>query len=481
MHDPATPLPVPAAPTVTSGAPAPAVTAGPESGHPFLDRLARAGQRLRGLDGRWPWLLDAAVVAGAFLVFCVPELVRGEDDEGPREHHVVFTHLPLPATLAFQAALLLPLLWRRRRPGTAFAVMGAVFLVQWSLGAALRADAALLLALYALALHGRLRTLAWACAASAAGAVAVALRLSSAVSVWDVLFFLAAAVTAAVAVGIAVRVRRAQLAGLRERAARLEVERDQRSRLAAATERTRVAREMHDIIGHNLSVIITLADGGAYAARSAPERGREALALIGDSGRQALGELRRMLGVLREHGDGPELAPQPGIADLAGLCGRIRSAGPEVVHRTEGDLESLDRGVQLMVYRIVQEALTNTLKHAGPAARARVSVSLAGARLLVRVDDDGGPGNGPGGAPDGDGQGVTGMRERAALYGGAVTAGPAPGGGWSVVADLDVTPVADLDLAPPVPLLPSAPPLLPSAPPPVQPAPPVLDPAGGPA
>ncbi|WP_435818860.1 sensor histidine kinase [Kitasatospora cineracea] len=481
MHDPATPLPVPAAPTVTSGAPAPAVTAGPESGHPVLDRLARAGQRLRGLDGRWPWLLDAAVVAGAFLVFCVPELVRGEDDEGPREHHVVFTHLPLPATLAFQAALLLPLLWRRRRPGTAFAVMGAVFLVQWSLGAALRADAALLLALYALALHGRLRTLAWACAASAAGAVAVALRLSSAVSVWDVLFFLAAAVTAAVAVGIAVRVRRAQLAGLRERAARLEVERDQRSRLAAATERTRVAREMHDIIGHNLSVIITLADGGAYAARSAPERGREALALIGDSGRQALGELRRMLGVLREHGDGPELAPQPGIADLAGLCGRIRSAGPEVVHRTEGDLESLDRGVQLMVYRIVQEALTNTLKHAGPAARARVSVSLAGARLLVRVDDDGGPGNGPGGAPDGDGQGVTGMRERAALYGGAVTAGPAPGGGWSVVADLDVTPVADLDLAPPVPLLPSAPPLPPSAPPPVQPAPPVLDPAGGPA
>ncbi|MFF2818771.1 sensor histidine kinase [Kitasatospora cineracea] len=493
MHDPATPVPVPAVPVC----PAPAVTSGPESGHPFLDRLARAGQRLRGLDGRWPWLLDAAVVAGAFLVFCVPELVRGKDDEGPREHHVVFTHLPLPATLAFQAALLLPLLWRRRRPGTAFAVVGAVFLVQWSLGAALRADAALLLALYALALHGRLRTLAWACAASAAGAVVVALRLSSAVSVWDVLFFLAAAVTAAVAVGIAVRVRRAQLAGLRERAARLEVERDQRSRLAAATERTRVAREMHDIIGHNLSVIITLADGGAYAARSAPERGREALALIGDSGRQALGELRRMLGVLREHGDGPELAPQPGIADLAGLCGRIRSAGPEVVHRTEGDLESLDRGVQLMVYRIVQEALTNTLKHAGPAARARVSVSLAGARLLVRVDDDGGdgnrpggdgPGSGPGGAPDGDGQGVTGMRERAALYGGAVTAGPAPGGGWSVVADLDVTPVADLDLAPPAPLLPPAPSTqpvhpVPSTPPvqPAPPAPPVLDPAGGPA
>nr|WP_111552511.1 histidine kinase [Kitasatospora sp. SolWspMP-SS2h] len=474
-------------------------------GHPFLDRLARVGQRLRGLDERWPWLLDVGVVAWAFLLLGVPELLHPDGDgdgEGPRGHRVVFTPLPLPAALAFQAALLLPLLWRRRRPGAAFAVVGAVFLVQWSLGAAQRADAALLLALYALALHGRLRTLAWACAASTVGAVAVAVRMSSAVPVWDVLFFLTTAVTAAVALGIAVRMRRARLAGLRERAARLEVERDQRSRLAAAAERARVAREMHDIIGHNLSVIITLADGGAYAARSTPERGREALVLIGDSGRQALGELRRMLGVLREHGDGLELAPQPGIADLAELCGRIRAAGPEVVHRTEGALESLDRGVQLMVYRIVQEALTNTLKHAGPAARARVSVSLAGARLLVRVDDDGGPDQQPGGAPSpggppGEGQGVTGMRERAALYGGTVAAGPAPGGGWSVVADLDVTPATDLGLAPAPPPTKPAPPAPPPSPapplphsspsppvpaaPPVPPVPPVLDPAGGPA
>nr|WP_282206399.1 histidine kinase [Kitasatospora fiedleri] len=473
-----------------SGPPAPG-GADAAPGHPFLDRLARIGQRLRGLDGRWPWLSDVAVVAWAFLLLGVPELLHVDgDEEGPRGHRVVFTHLPLPAALAFQAALLLPLLWRRRRPGAAFAVVGAVFLVQWSLGAAQRADAALLLALYALALHGRLRTLAWACAASAVGAVGVAVRMSSAVPVWDVLFFLTTAVTAAVALGIAVRMRRARLAGLRERAARLEVERDQRSRLAAAAERARVAREMHDIIGHNLSVIITLADGGAYAARSTPERGREALVLIGDSGRQALGELRRMLGVLREHGDGLELAPQPSIADLTELCGRIRAAGPEVVHRTEGALESLDRGVQLMVYRIVQEALTNTLKHAGPAARARVSVSLAGARLLVRVDDDGGP---PGGAPSpggppGEGQGVTGMRERAALYGGTVAAGPAPGGGWSVVADLDVTPATDLGLTPappptkPTPLAPLAPPAPPASPaPPAPPVPSVLDPAGGPA
>ena len=130
--------------------------------------------------------------------------------------------------------------------------------------------------------------------------VLVAVRVSSAVSVWDALFFLLSTATAAVALGLMVRIRRAQLAGLRERAARLEIERDQRSRLAAATERARVAREMHDIVGHNLSVIITLADGGAYATDVAPERGKEALQLIGDTGRQALGELRRVLGVLRE-------------------------------------------------------------------------------------------------------------------------------------------------------------------------------------
>ncbi|WP_052391497.1 DUF7134 domain-containing protein [Streptomyces sp. NRRL B-24484] len=430
-----------------SAAPGPAVpeAAGgdPLSGHPFFVRLARAGQRLRELDRRRPWILDTAVVAVVFLVFCLPDLVHGDGDHGPREHRIVFTQLPVPAMLALQAGLVLPLLWRRRRPTAAFAVVMAVFVLQWSIGAALRADVALLVALYSLALHGRLRDLAWACAAVALGMAVVAVRVSSAVSVWDGLFFLFAAVTAAVALGIAMRIRRAQLAGLRERAARLEVERDQRSRLAAATERSRVAREMHDIIGHNLSVIITLADGGAYAAGTSPERGREALVLIGDAGRQALGELRRMLGVLRERGDGgPELAPQPGIADIDGLCARIRAAGPRIAYRSEGDLDGLDRGVQLMAYRIVQEALTNALKHAGPQTRARVSVAADGDRLRVRVDDSGPPGGATGPRAGGEGHGIAGMRERAALYGGTVVAGPA-GGGWSVVADLDLSPVSD--------------------------------------
>jgi signal transduction histidine kinase len=386
--------------------------------------------------------MDTAMMVGVFLVFCVPDLAHDGDPRGPRDLPITFTHLPLAATLALQAGLLLPLLWRRRAPSVALAVIAVVFLLQWSLGVWLRADVALLVALYSVTLHGRLRHLPWACAAVVGLLLPVAMRVSPVVSVWEGLFFLLSAETAAVALGFAVRIRRAQLASLRERAARLEIERDQRSKLAAATERTRVAREMHDIIGHNLSVIITLADGGAYAAEATPERGTQALRLIGDTGRQALGELRRMLGVVRERADAPELNPQPRIADLDMLCARIRTAGPQVIYRSSGELDALDRGVQLMAYRIVQEALTNALKHAGPTTRADVMLSVEGSQLRVRVQDTGAPDGArqPGPSHE-EGHGLAGMRERAALYGGTVTAGPAPGGGWTVQAVLDVTPL----------------------------------------
>jgi signal transduction histidine kinase len=344
--------------------------------------------------------------------------------------------------VALQAALLLPLLWRRRAPSAALAMTSAAFLVQWSLGVFLRADVALLVALYSVALHGRLRHLPWACVAEVVLLVPAAVRVSVVVSLSGALFFLLSAVTAAVTLGLAVRIRRAQLAGLRDRATRLEVERDQRSKLAAATERSRVAREMHDIIGHNLSVIITLADGGSYAADVTPDRSKEALRLIGDAGRQALGELRRMVGVLRERADAAALNPQPGIAEVEELCTRFRAAGPEVRYRSAGELDALDRGVQLMAYRIVQEALTNTLKHAGPRTRIDVLVAVADSELRVRVQDAGRPdGTHRLAPPAEEGHGLAGMRERAALYGGTVAAGPGPHGGWVVQAVLDSTPL----------------------------------------
>ena len=410
---------------------------------PLVARLSRGGQRLRQADRNRPWVLDTAVVVLVFLMFCLPDLIHhgAGDGEGPPRFRLVFTHLPVAGMLALQAGLVLPLLWRRRRPLAAFGVIAVVFVVQWSLNAVLRADIALFIALYSLALHGRLKQLPWACAAMAGAMVLVAVRVSAAMSVWDALFFLLSTMTAALALGLMVRIRRAQLAGLRERAARLEIERDQRSRLATATERTRVAREMHDIVGHNLSVIITLADAGAYASDLAPERGKEALQLIGDTGRQALGELRRVLGVLREAADGPsagpELSPQPGIADIDALCAKVRAAGLEVVYRTSGDVDALDSGVQLTAYRIVQEALTNTLKHADADTRVHLAIIETDTRLTIRVQDTG-PATPPG--PHEEGHGLVGMRERAALYGGTVSAGPAGGGGWSVEAVLDLTP-----------------------------------------
>ncbi|MGW5367621.1 histidine kinase [Streptomyces sp. NPDC004009] len=410
---------------------------------PLVARLGRAGQRLRHADRARPWVLDTAVVVLVLLLFCLPDLLHAVGGDGQHRFRAAFTRLSAAGTAAVQAGLVLPLLWRRRAPAVAFGAVTAVFVLQWSIGVALRADVALFVALYSLALHGRLRQLPWACAVLAGALGLVAVRVSAAVPAGDALFFLLSTATAALALGLVIRIRRARLAGLRERAARLEVERDQRGRLAVAAERTRVAREMHDIVGHNLSVIITLADAGTYATAAAPERGQEALRLIGDTGRQALSELRRVLGVLREADGpraGPELSPQPGLKDVDALCEGVRAAGLEVVYRTAGDVDSLDSGVQLTVYRIVQEALTNTLKHAGAGSRANLSVVVADARLTITVQDSGPPAPaGRSGPANEEGHGLVGMRERAALYGGHVSAGPA-GPGWTVRAVLDLTP-----------------------------------------
>ena len=409
--------------------------------HPLVVRFSRIGQRLRRMDVKRPWLLDTFVVAGAFVVLCLPDLIHQGDH---RRLADVFPVLSTGAMLALQAGLILPLILRRRAPFVAFVAIAAVFSLQWSQSAFLRADAAILVALYSLTLRGRLRQLLWACGIMVGAIALVAVRVSAVTSLPETLFFLICAVTAAIALGLVVRIRRSQLAGLRERAAQLEIERDQRSMLAAAAERSRVAREMHDIVGHNLSVMITLADGGSYAAGVTPDRGAEALRLIGETGREAMGELRRMLGALREHTDAPQLSPQPGIADIDALCGRIRAAGPQVVYRTAGNIDTLDRGVQLAAYRIVQEALTNSLKHAGAETEALVSLGIADHRLRIRVQDSG-PSIGADHAvePAGDGQGLIGMTERAALYGGTVSAGPGPGGGWIVRTELDLTAPTD--------------------------------------
>jgi signal transduction histidine kinase len=419
----------------------PAATKGPDDGaaafvsHPVAARLFQAGRRLRQWDTAHRWAWDTALVLTLSGLFSGADLTH---QERPPDAPFDFSHLSMPQVLLLEAVLVLPLWWRRRTPLLVLSAIVAIFLLQCSAGIILRADAAILVAVYSVVRHGRLRRLGWAAPALLAVFVAVPVRLAPLASVWDVTTFLATAVTAAAALGFAVRVRGAQLAALRDRAVRLETERDQRSRLAAAAERTRVAREMHDIVGHSLSVIVTLADGGAYAADTAPRRSKEALRLIGDTGRRSLADLRRMLGVLREQTDEPSLHPQPGIADISALCERIRAAGPTVEYRSTGDLSALDSGVQLAAYRIVQEALTNTLKHAGPHTTVQLTVSIDGSHLRILVRDSGGPDGVT--TPGHDGHGLIGMRERAALYGGTVTAGPTSADGWAVRAEFDLTP-----------------------------------------
>ncbi|MER5177424.1 ATP-binding protein [Streptomyces sp. NPDC002896] len=197
-----------------------------------------------------------------------------------------------------------------------------------------------------------------------------------------------------------------------------------------------MSREMHDILGHTLAVIVTLADGASGLAESNPKRGADTLRIIADSGRGALGELTRLLAVIDDKpGTDAPLAPQPGVSDLDALLDRLRAAGPTATLHTEGELHGLTQGLQLAVYRIVQEALTNTLKYAGPDTTVTVSVVADGDLVRVTVEDTG-PLHIPkqGRRSRGSGHGVVGMRERAALYDGSLDAGPNSRGGWTVRA-----------------------------------------------
>jgi signal transduction histidine kinase len=229
------------------------------------------------------------------------------------------------------------------------------------------------------------------------------------------------------------RIRRAYLASLEERAARLEAERDQQARLAAAAERARISREMHDVVAHNLTVMVALADGAAYAARTSLDRAIGAMENVSAIGRTALVEMRRLLGVLRTAGE-PQLRPQPGIGQLDELLDQVQAAGLSVTLVLDGDPSTVSTEAQLTVYRLVQEALTNVLKHAGPAASASVRLGFTSSTVSLDVSDTG-TGNG---LSHPDGHGIAVMRERAAIYGGSLSAGPDPRGGWRVRAVLDV-------------------------------------------
>lgn len=401
-----------------------------------LTRIIRGAlDRLRAFDGQRPRVWDAAVTA-FWAVAAVLDYTSGGWRNVARD-----VTAPEPLVLLMSLWFTLPLLWRRTHPLAVLLLMAPVSLVNIWTGAVVQAALLQLIPVFQIVLRSSFRTVGAAALLFVAPVLAGGVRIPS---VWgqEVVSYLWGLVFVAL-LGVAVRTRREYTEALVERAHRLEHERDQQARLAAAAERTRIAREMHDIIGHNLSVITGLADGGAYAARKNPERAGQALDAIGATSRQALSELRRLLGVLRDDHPDAERTPQPTLDELAPLIERVRRAGLPVHLELHGEPlpAALTPGRQLTVYRVVQEALTNTLKHATPPTADHVplssTVTLTCTRTYLDISiTDTGTGAGPTAGADEPplpAQGIMGMRERAALYDGALEAGPLPNhGGWQI-------------------------------------------------
>ncbi len=338
-------------------------------------------------------------------------------------------------TALLQAALIVPLVWRRVHASGVFAVTSSVALIQFVLGYQLVGDVALLLALYSVGVHeSRFRSFL-AAGLLEVGAIMAALRWGPAGTVPRSFLFLSATVVAALFAGLTVASGSRYMAWLAERAERLETERDQQATIAATAERTRIAREMHDIVSHSLSVVVTLADAASVVSGSDPARAAEAMAQVSEVGRHALRDMRAMIGVLRTDEPGAQLAPQPDVAQLDTLIEGVRSTGLKVELASAGSTFALGSALELTIYRVVQESLTNTLKHA-TATRAWVTIRYDSPTVEVRVADDGTAVP----ATRHAGHGIEGMRERAALHGGTLRSGPGPEGGWVVSTTLTVDP-----------------------------------------
>jgi signal transduction histidine kinase len=351
-----------------------------------------------------------------------------------------------PLNIALVLLQTLPLVLRRRAPFTVFAIAAVALGVQGSLQlrGPLFAFLAFNLAVYSLAAYGERRLAVrgvgvWACLLTVRLGYLIVTRwpqvtITGLRDVADDYVLLAGAWT----LGEGVRQRRAQAAELEDRAARLERERDEKARQAATQERLRIARELHDVVAHSLSVIGVQA-GAARLVLDAdphPTRAREAVAAIEATANQAMAEMRRALGILRDtEPSGAALAPLPGLGQLPALLDQVRAAGLPVGLTVEGASRPLATSVDLSLYRIVQEALTNTLKHAS-ATRADVVVCWAAHEITVEVNDDGrGP---PPSTAHTEGAGTIGMRERVALFGGELQVGLRPQGGYAVQVCLPI-------------------------------------------
>lgn len=365
-----------------------------------------------------------AVVAAALVIVAVALAAGGK-------HHGPLTVLAAAVTCATVA-------WRRRAPAATVAVAAVgitVFAVSGHSAHLTLEPVAVLLDYYMLGRLATQRRQPRVDALLLALAVAAIVISPGNPHVTDVAASWALFVAVPFAAGRAIGSRVALTGELRANARRLEREQDERARRAAAEERNRIARELHDVVAHSVSVMVIQTQAARRVAGSDAEAARDALRSVQTCGRDALMEMRRMIGVLR-HGDA-ELAgaSAPALSQLGALVARARSAGLPVEYRVEGEPRDLSPGLDLVAFRIVQEALTNVIKHAGPA-RARVKVTFAADALELEVSDTGrGPAvAAPAGAPQTVGHGLVGMRERLILYGGELQAGRARGGGFRVRA-----------------------------------------------
>ncbi|GAB3458973.1 sensor histidine kinase [Kineococcus endophyticus] len=342
-----------------------------------------------------------------------------------------------PLGLLVAAGMTVPLAVRRRYPEVSGGLVALFGLLQLALPTPSFGNVGVLMAVYALAAYGRRWASNGGLLLGLFGSVACAVRFFSATGAGAVVILaalIAFSVVASWSLGSLRRAQRQNEFALVERARLLENERENESRLAATSERQRIAREMHDVVAHSLSVIIAQADGGRYAAKADPAVAAQVLETISGTGRQALADMRNLLGVLRT-GPGDDRAPQPDATMIGDLVDQVRASGLEVTAQVRGEVRDLPPAMGLAAYRIVQESLTNVLKHAGPRARTSVEVRWEADALRMSVEDDG-----RGAAslvqPSPGGQGLVGMAERARLHGGSVVSGPRPGGGFSVRATL---------------------------------------------
>jgi signal transduction histidine kinase len=380
--------------------------------------------RFRGPFARWPRAADAVLAIAIFFatVFLV---------EGPGDSIAVrsIDTVPIPALLVF-AVTSAALYWRRRAP---LAVLGVV-LLGWAatIGSGYSdVGGAALVALYSLGRHSAVSR--WShLAVDAAVVLMVVDGLTDPVP-WGEIVFGAAVTVAAWYVGRRLRLRS-------ERSAQQARDQAAEARRIVTEERARIARELHDVVAHRVSLMTVQAGAAKAVAAADPDSARQAMSAVEEAGRQALDELRHLLGVLRPDADPDGLGPQPGLADIPRLADQIRAAGLDVSLTMDGLPAPLPARVELSAYRIVQEALTNTLKHGGPRTRAEVRLRGDADGLTVEVLDDGRgalvaspPAAGEGAAV---GHGLVGMRERAQLLGGRLEAGPRTGGGFRVVARL---------------------------------------------